>query len=391
MSDYGRGRCIILYMDRQSAYTELLHRHRSLVWRMCWFAAKGNWARCCDMVQEVSIAMWIHFDTLRVNATPGEVRSWVYWQCRSSLDLQRRHQGPLQQPLTALMEETLVADDLTSQNEEIERLMSVLSTDDKRLVRMHLEGYRADEIAEVMSLSRDAVYQRLHRAVGKMRRVALMLVLLCLVATVAVAVVPQWRRWIISHIVEEKPQEVPLMPSESHSPTPQTPPETVPDTVVRYPVRVRQQAIARISAVADTLSVMLPQGLDAPCGCGDTTTVTIQRCFEELAEEDTVSSAEELPPVTVIVNGNNVIVEGAADEQVSVFDAQDRLVATTQCTGRCTLIVNMENNPNTTGSGNYWVQVGNRPRQRVFLSNNAANRPFNSLIRPLYRNPASPY
>ena len=181
------------------------------------------------------------------------------------------------------------------------------------------------------------------------------------------------------------------MPSESHSPTPQTPPETVLDTVVHYTVRVRQPAIARISAVADTLSVVLPQGFEAPCGCGDTTPVAIQRCFEELAEEDTVSSVEELPPVTVIVNGNNVIVEGAADEQVSVFDAQGRLVATTQCSGRCTLIVNMENNPNTTGLGNYWVQVGNRPRQRVFLSNNATNRPFNSLIRPLYRNPASPY
>lgn len=378
-------------MDRQSAYTELLHRHRSLIWRMCWFAAKGNWARCCDMAQEVSIAMWIHFDSLRANATPGEMRSWVYWQCRSSLDLQRRRQGPLQQPLTALLEETLVADDLTSQKEEIECLMSVLCADDQRLVRMHLEGYHADEIAEALSLSRDAVYQRLHRAVGKMRRVALVSVLLCLVVTVAVAVVPQWRRWMISHIREEKPQEVPQMPSESISPTPQTPLLSAPDTVVCHPVRVRQPAIARIDVVADTLPVALPQSLDAPCGCGDTTPVAIQRCLEELEEDDTMFSTEEFPPVTVIVNGNNVIVEGAADEQVSVFDAQGRLVATTQCSGRCTLIVNVENNPNTFGYGNYWVQVGNRPRQRVFLSNKALNRPFNSLIRPLYRNPASPY
>ena len=42
-----------------------------MVWRMCWCAARGNWARCNDLVQEVSIAMWLYFDTLRPDATPA--------------------------------------------------------------------------------------------------------------------------------------------------------------------------------------------------------------------------------------------------------------------------------------------------------------------------------
>ena len=79
--------CIIfIEMDRQSAYTELLERYRPLVWRMCWFGARGNWDRCNDLVQEVSIALWRHFGQLRPDATLQEERAWVSWQTRSALD-----------------------------------------------------------------------------------------------------------------------------------------------------------------------------------------------------------------------------------------------------------------------------------------------------------------
>ena len=72
-----------MFMNRQSAYTELLQRHHAMVWRMCWVAARGDRARCNDLVQEVSIVLWLRMDALRADASPGEERSWVYWQCRS--------------------------------------------------------------------------------------------------------------------------------------------------------------------------------------------------------------------------------------------------------------------------------------------------------------------
>ena len=77
-------------MDRNSAYYELLERYRPMVWRLCWRHARGDWDRCNDLVQEVSIALWEHFGQLRPNATTQEQRAWVRWQARSVLDLQRR-------------------------------------------------------------------------------------------------------------------------------------------------------------------------------------------------------------------------------------------------------------------------------------------------------------
>ena len=101
MSDFGVGGVLYLYMSRHSVYTELLQRHRKMVWGLCWKQAHGHYERCCDLVQEVSIALWLHFDDLRPDASPREERAWVRWWTRSVLDLQRRKERPSLLPLTA--------------------------------------------------------------------------------------------------------------------------------------------------------------------------------------------------------------------------------------------------------------------------------------------------
>ena len=195
MSDFRRWMCIIfIEMDRQRAYTEMLERYRPLVWRMCWFRARGNWDRCNDLVQEVSIALWLHFDALRPDATPAEKRAWIYWQCRSTLDLQRRLQKPPMQPLTTLLEETVADEDARHTQEEIEHLMASLSPEEQRLVGLYLEGYKTKEIADLMNLSHDTVYQRMHRVVGKARKAMVVVFLLLVATSIAIAVVPSWRQ-----------------------------------------------------------------------------------------------------------------------------------------------------------------------------------------------------
>lgn len=284
----------------------MLRRHRLMVWRMCWLSAKGNWARCNDLVQEVSIAMWLHFDTLRPDATPGEVRSWVYWQCRSSLDLQRRLQRPLQQPLTALMAETLAADDSSREKEEIEHLMAVLSPDDQRLLRLHLEGYRADEIAEALGLTRDAVYQRWHRALQKMRSVLVVLLLVAVASGLAIAVVPQWNRAVF-HRAEppEEPEPVP----QKHEPEPtakeaDTAVAAMPfDTATPLPLRQPIPLPERLSAFMPTYVDTLPSSLPLK-----------QR-------------------VTISVTGPTVIVTGLQGERVTIRSCYGPTLASQECYG----------------------------------------------------------
>lgn len=290
-------------MDRQSAYTKLLRRHRLMVWRMCWMSAKGNWARCNDLVQEVSIAMWLHFDTLRADATPGEERSWVYWQCRSSLDLQRRLQGPLQQPLTALVVETLAADDSVQEKEEIEHLMAVLSPDDQRLVRLHLEGYRADEIAETLGLTRDAVYQRWHRALQKMRSVLAVLLLVAVASGIAIAVVPQWNRAVFHR--EE--------PSEEPEPVPQK----------QEPETTAKEADTAVAAMPFDTATPLPLRQPIPLP-------------ERLQALPPLYADSLLPPkqhISVSVNGSTLVVTGLNGERVTLKNHSGFTLSSQDCYG----------------------------------------------------------
>lgn len=350
-------------MNRHSAYTALLQRHRSMVWRMCWISARGDFERCRDLVQEVSIALWLHFDKLRPGTSPHEEKAWVRWLTRTTLDHQCRHQRPPMLALTNAMAESIPENG--SMAEDIEDLMAVLSSEEQQLLRLHIEGYRADEIAQTMGLNRDAVYQRLHRAVGKMRRVALLLLLFCLVATVAVAVVPQWRQWVTSRTVkEEKPLEAPLKPSESKPLFVDTMSTTIVDTPARRRVWVAPAPLPYLVDVHDT-TIPSPR---VPCGCPDTIGTIGQR-EDCISFDDYDESVEEtLPPVTIIVNHDIIVVEGAEDEPVNVYDAQGRLVATVQCNGRCSLVIGANsNNSTTSGYAAYWVEVGSRPRQQVFL------------------------
>lgn len=86
-----------------------------------------------------------------------------------------------------------------------------------------------------------------------------------------------------------------------------------------------------------------------------------------------------LSEVTIIVNGNTIVVEGADDETVDVYDAQGRLVATAQCNGRCSIALRKDNLYNRMDTDIYWVQVGSRPRRRVSLGANH-NTPRNNIF-----------
>ena len=149
----------------QQSYTELLRRHRQLVWMLCWTRAHGDYERCRDLVQEVSLSLWEHYGRLRPQATALQERAWVLWHTRTVLNHLHRRPSPTLVPLSA----DVPADD-TNGRETIDDLLALLGNDDRRLVTMRLEGYDADEISEALGIKRDAVYQRLHRIIERLRK-----------------------------------------------------------------------------------------------------------------------------------------------------------------------------------------------------------------------------
>ena len=325
-------------MSCQDPFTSLLMRHRIMLWRMCWFHARGDRDRCCDMFQEVSIALWLRRDMLRSNATPGEERTWVRWQARSVLDLlKRRRQIPVESITDAMADS--IADEETQQRRElIDDLLSVLGPDERRVLCLQLEGYRADEIAKLMGVSRDTVYQRMHRALDKLRRVALILLALLFSTAVAVAVVPQWRRSLFGSSIPKS-----SVPKEPVSP-PSVPAKFI-DTVV--PVSSGDSLIARRQRrpVAP-----IPHLEGAP-----------------LQNDTLPPPPKELPKMPCIaIWGHKLTVSETNGELVKIYNGSGVLIAAKHCSGTCVFDI-LPYHADLMSSSIYIVQVGSHPPLRLDL------------------------
>lgn len=162
---------------RHAAYCAFMRRHRETVWRVCWrFARRGNGnhadrlAHAEDMAQEVWIVLWLKFDQLNPEYTERQQRRWLERLAESVLIDLYRSEEPQPEPLTDEMAETLPLSG-SDYVEHIYDLLAALPPDEERLMRMRFEGYNAQEIADAMHLTRDAVYQRISRIMKKLKKI----------------------------------------------------------------------------------------------------------------------------------------------------------------------------------------------------------------------------
>ena len=283
-----------------------------MVWRGCWVRARGNYERCRDLVQEVSIALWLHLDQLRTDVSPKEEQAWVWWMTRTTLDHLHRSQRPPMVALTEVMAETIPDADNSAVEEDIEELMAALSPEEQQLMRLHIEGYRADEIAETLGLRRDTVYQRMHRALGKARKVLLVLFLLLVASTVAIAVVPQWRQRVFNGgepaAEDTLPVSVPTAPSPA------------------LPVEIDSVLLQEVSSVPEAREVQPP-------------VEHIHFSTEPLISFDEppiLPSDRQLRPATIAITGTILTVSGLDGEWVVFYDKYGRVVSSKCCRGMCT-------------------------------------------------------
>lgn len=154
--------------QRYDTYCVFIERHRETVWQACYRFAKGNRTACEDMVQEVWIALWLRFDQLKTDVPEIMQRAWLKRLVRSVLvDLYRRSE-PEAERLTPALIQTM-PDTTINLAEDIDDLLALLPDDEERLMRMRLEGYDAQEIADAFGIDRNAVYQRVNRIMTKLR------------------------------------------------------------------------------------------------------------------------------------------------------------------------------------------------------------------------------
>ncbi|MBR0169854.1 MAG: sigma-70 family RNA polymerase sigma factor [Bacteroidales bacterium] len=182
-------------MNSHETYTNLLREHTAIIWSMCQDASPNDLEHCRDLFQDVAMRLWMHIEEVRPDAQPHEKKAWVEWQARHVIEHAGRRQRP--EPLDVSPD---LPDDHT--DEEIRTLvndlMAQLPSDDRHLLQMRMEGYSADEIATDMGLKRDAVYQRWHRILARLRKVMIVLIAILATSAVAVALVPQWHEAVFN-------------------------------------------------------------------------------------------------------------------------------------------------------------------------------------------------
>lgn len=295
-------------MGREDSYQELLKRHGWLVWRRCWLRARGDRERCRDLMQEVFVGLWLRFDTLRPGSTAAEERAWVRWVTRSVLDHQGRRQQAETVALTPDMEDAMAAPEDGDLREQLDDCMAALSDEDRHLMQLQLDGYRADEIAEQLGVARDVVYQRIHRAVARMRAAVLTVLLLLVSSAVAVALVPQWRQSVFGTAPRQETPAPPTLAPQVQQLVDTVPLDTCPTC---RPVGSRRRPAETIEKI------------------------TAMPVYPPVA--DPVEAMVITPRVER--SGNRIVVSGVYNEVVEVYDIGGNLVASSMCNGVCVISV----------------------------------------------------
>lgn len=379
---------------KNEAFEAFIQIHRDAIRHYCWQYAGGDDERCKDLVQEVCIALWLHFDELRDDANKWQQRAWVKKITHSKLvDLYRRGERLPLVSLTNAMSATIPDSNSSSREEDLEEIMVALNPEERVLVRMYIDGYRGEEIADIMRLKRGAVYQRMFRVMSKVRKV-IVVVLVAFVATaMALVAVPQLREWVIPSLGRgDAHKEENMVPQRQMVPVADTLPDSASLCGGRDGRNERDKTIGKRSftltpmptlyELNDTSRPMITSTKGILCGCHvvyspNVSGSMIGSLVGHLDCDTNDDETKEMSDVSILVNGNIIVVEDAYNELVSVFDNQGRIVASTQCNGHCSIIVNPDG---LTGRGTnsipYWVQVGSRARERVYLQFPSLNTGF---------------
>ena len=151
-------------MKSKDPFEILLHRYNGLLFTLCrHFSRKG--VEADDLLQDASVALWRDSERL-LSLSAGPQQAALVWRIsrNAMIDTLRRTRE-----LDSLSDEyDREADDRNLINELHERI-ELLDEPDRSIVKLQLEGYNYEEIAEMTGLTVKNVSVRLVRVKDKLR------------------------------------------------------------------------------------------------------------------------------------------------------------------------------------------------------------------------------
>lgn len=121
-----------------------------------------------DLLQEASVTLWMHHE--RLLAMPvGPAQAALVWKMARNAMIDSLRGSPDTEALPQGLETTLEAESHTA-IDELHEQIAMLDEPDRTLVRMQLEGYSYEEIAQHTGLTVSNVSVRLVRTREKLRQ-----------------------------------------------------------------------------------------------------------------------------------------------------------------------------------------------------------------------------
>ena len=154
--------------DIEETFRRVISSCNGLVRRMCWTYSSGDRALFEEMLQECRFVIWCRCGSLSRGVSAAKERMWVFWQCRSVFihhRRQQRHWIRLDDRLAGMIPDQ--TDD--GLRELVEELAEDLNAGERQVLALILDGYRTEEIAEILEMRARRVRTIRINMINKMR------------------------------------------------------------------------------------------------------------------------------------------------------------------------------------------------------------------------------
>ena len=156
--------CVIIFVRPQDSFEAMLHRHRGLLFSLCRHYSRRG-LEVDDLLQEATVALWRdHERLLSLSAVPQTALIWKIGR-NAVIDCLRRVKET-----EALPEGYEVADEDRSLLRELHEQIALLTEPDRTIVRLQLQGFNYQEIADQVGMTEKNVSVRLVRIKEKLRK-----------------------------------------------------------------------------------------------------------------------------------------------------------------------------------------------------------------------------
>ncbi len=152
----------------QHPFLTLIETHSAAIDRVC-RSFCHTMEDCEDLRQDIIVNLWLGWSRYRPTAKPV---TWV-WRVAVNTGISWRRHRQRQVETTPLEGLELPDEGIDRENREwLRELIRQLPTKDQKLLRLYLDGWKQDEIGEMLGMSETNVQTRMSRIKQKLRKLS---------------------------------------------------------------------------------------------------------------------------------------------------------------------------------------------------------------------------